>query len=231
VLQAALVHRYRFDGTGTTITDSVGTAHGVLVNAVLSGSGSVSLAGGNSGQFVDLPNGIVSSLVDATFEAWLTWNGGVGWQKIFDFGTSSAGEGNQSTLGRRFLTMSPKRALLDEAFLMRHCPETDCSSSAQWIEASSGDTLAAGVQKHVVGVFDDTRNEMRIYVDGIRVALQANTRSLSELDDVNNWLGRSQYVGDPDFDGQLHEFRIYARALSDTEVQDSYAAGPDPSFL
>jgi hypothetical protein len=230
-LQASLVHRYRFEGTGTTIRDFVGSADGVLVNTSLSGSGSVSLAGGSSGQHVNLPNGIVSSLVDATFETWLTWNGGQGWQKIFDFGTSSAGEGNQSTVGQHFLTMSPKRALLDEALLMRHCPEPTCASSAQWIEAAAGDSLAAGVQKHVVGVFDDTGNEMRIYVDGSLVAVRPNARSLSELDDVNNWLGRSQYVGDPDFAGQLHEFRIYNRALSSTQVQDSYAAGPDPSFL
>ena len=230
-LQAALVHRYRFAGTGTTITDSVGSADGLLVNASLSGSGSVALAGGSSGQYVDLPNGIVSSLVDATFETWLTWNGGQGWQKIFDFGTSSAGEGNQSTLGQRFLTMSPKRALLDEAFLMRHCPQSDCSNSAQWIEAAAAATLAQGVQKHVVGVFDDTGDEMRIYVDGSRVAVQANTHSLSEVADVNNWLGRSQYVGDPYFAGAFHEFRIYGRALSDAEIQASYAAGPEPAFL
>jgi len=231
VLQSALVHRYRFNGTGTTITDSVGGADGVLVNTSLSGSGSVSLAGGSSVQYVDLPNGIVSSLVDASFEAWLTWDGGQGWQKIFDFGTNTGGEGNQSTLGQYFLTMSPKRALLDEALLMRNCPESDCSSAAQWIEAAAASTLAAGVQKHVVGVFDDTGNEMRIYVDGSRVASQANGRSLSELDDVNNWLGRSQYVGDPDYAGQLHEFRIYNRALSDAEVLASYEAGPDPGFL
>jgi hypothetical protein len=231
VLQAALIHRYRFEGAGTVISDSVGAAHGVLVNASLTGSGSVLLAGGSSGQYVDLPNGIVSSLADATFEAWLTWSGGQGWQKIFDFGTSSAGEGNRSTLGQRFLTMSPKRALLDEAFLLRHCPQADCSSSASWIEAAAADTLPSGVEKHVVGVFDDTGNAMRIYIDGGRVASQANAGSLADLDDVNNWLGRSQYVGDPDFAGQLHEFRIYNRALSDSEVLGSYEAGPDPSFL
>lgn len=230
VLQAALVHRYRFDGTGSAIVDSVGGAHGVLVNASLSGSGSADLAGGASGQYVDLPNGIVSSLSDASFEAWITWNGGQGWQKIFDFGSSSAGEGNQSSFGQRFLTMSPKRALLDEALLIRHCPNTDCSNAGLWTEASTS-TLAAGEEKHVVGVFDDAGDELRLYVDGIRGGAQPNTDSLSGLDDVNNWLGRSQYVGDPGFSGQLHEFRIYSRALSDAEVQYSYAAGPEPSFL
>lgn len=227
LLQAGLIHRYRFDGTGTLISDSVGSAHGLLINAVLSGSGSAALAGGSSGQYVDLPNGIISSLVDASFEVWLTWSGGPGWQKLFDFGTSSGGENNRTSSGQRFLTMSPRRALLDEALLLRHCPQTDCSSAAQWREAAATEALPAGVQKHVVGVFDDTLDELRLYVDGSRVAAQSTDGSLSELDDVNNWLGRSQYIGDPDLAAQLHEFRIYARALSDAEVQDSFHAGPD----
>jgi hypothetical protein len=40
----SLLHRYSFDGTGTTVTDSVGTAHGSLVGgAKLDGSGVLTL--------------------------------------------------------------------------------------------------------------------------------------------------------------------------------------------
>src|SRR5262249_36124436 len=38
-LKAALVHRYSFTGTGTTVTDSVGTANGTVVNTTLNGNG------------------------------------------------------------------------------------------------------------------------------------------------------------------------------------------------
>src|SRR6266542_1829695 len=59
ILKSALVHRYSFDGTGTVATDSVGAAHGTVVNAELAGDGTVVLDGASSDQYVDLPNGIV----------------------------------------------------------------------------------------------------------------------------------------------------------------------------
>jgi len=55
--------------------------------------------------------------------------------------------------------------------------------------------------------------------------------SLSTLNDINNWLGRSQYTKDPAFQGSIDEFRIYRKALSEAEVQASFAAGPDPAYL
>jgi hypothetical protein len=94
-LRGAILHRYSFGGSGTRVTDSVGTAHAILVNAQLSGSGTVELLGGKTDQFVRLPSGIIRQLTNATFEVWLTWNGGGGWQRIFDFGNGSWGEGIQ----------------------------------------------------------------------------------------------------------------------------------------
>jgi hypothetical protein len=47
--------------------------------------------------------------------------------------------------------------------------------------------------------------------------------------DVNNWLGRSQFLADPGFEGSFTEFRIYGSALSASEVAASFAAGPDAS--
>ena len=54
-----LRHRYSFNGTGTTATDSVGGADGLVLNTTLAGDGTVVLAGVDTVQYVDLPNGIV----------------------------------------------------------------------------------------------------------------------------------------------------------------------------
>ena len=59
-LQATLIHRYSFNGTGTEATDSVGNAHGTIVDASLDGSGSLTLDGSAESQYVDLPDRIVS---------------------------------------------------------------------------------------------------------------------------------------------------------------------------
>jgi hypothetical protein len=75
-------------------TDSVGGADGLVVNRTLAGDGTVVLAGIDSLQYVDLPNGIVSSLgPSATVEAWVNWTGvGGTWQRVFDFGSSDQPE-------------------------------------------------------------------------------------------------------------------------------------------
>jgi hypothetical protein len=49
---------------------------------------------------------------------------------------------------------------------------------------------------------------------------------LSLIDDVNNWLGRSQW-NDAMFQGNFNEFRIWEGALSSEQVAANRAAGPD----
>src|SRR5690348_11665631 len=95
--KAALTHRYSFnDGTAN---DSVGTANGTLINPSHGtlANGMVNLA--NSGtsndplanSYVDLPNNL-GQTSSFTIEGWATWGGGGDWQRIFDFGNTSAGE-------------------------------------------------------------------------------------------------------------------------------------------
>src|SRR5215216_6251071 len=106
-LETSLLHRYSFDGDGSLVPDSRGAADGQAVGVVLPGTGQLPLAGERSGQFVDLPNNIVRGLGDATFEVWLTWDGGAAWQRIFDFGNGDEGEGTQGANGTTYLFLTP----------------------------------------------------------------------------------------------------------------------------
>ncbi len=85
-----LVHRYSFT---TNAGDSEGTANGILSGGATIANSNVVLNG--SSAYVDLPNNIVSNFTSVTFEAWFTDNGGNGWARLWDFGNSSGGEGNQ----------------------------------------------------------------------------------------------------------------------------------------
>ena len=49
----------------------------------------------------------------------------------------------------------------------------------------------------------------------------------SNLDDVNNWLGRSNWAGDSNTDATYNEFRIYDYALNDAQVQRNLIDGPN----
>jgi hypothetical protein len=72
---------------------------------------------------------------------------------------------------------------------------------------------------------------MTLYRDGAVQGTAAFADSLSLLSDVNNWIGRSQYVTNNSFGGTIDEFRIYKAALSQALIQASMAAGPNPPFL
>jgi hypothetical protein len=54
---------------------------------------------------------------------------------------------------------------------------------------------------------------------------------LSSIDDINSWLGRSQFQDDAELQGTYYEFRMYEGALTPEELAFSFQAGPDPEFL
>jgi hypothetical protein len=231
-LKAALVHRYTFDGSGMPVTDSIGTAHGTVVNTQLSGVGTLALAGGTADQYVKLPSGMIRSLTNATFEVWITWSGGLGWQRIFDFGdTVEAGvRGSASTT----FYLTPQAAIVASfpgpAVMLAGFKRADQTDPME-VRALSTVALPTGVMSHVAVVVDTAAHQITLYRNGALDGSVAFPDSLALLNDVNNWIGRSQYSADQGFSGTLYEFRIYGTALSAASITASYMAGPDPAFL
>jgi len=227
-IKKKLVHRYDFEGSGTQVLDRVGTSHGALRGASLSkldGKGVVLLGGGSNGSYVDLPNGLASALKDATFEAWVTWGGGAAWQRIFDFGdTSNATPENNPALGKTYLCLTP----LSASGVTRFAFSLNANGAEQGANAAA--PLPQSLTQ-VVAVADDTADLLRLYIDGKKVGSVAWTGSLSSINDVNVWLGRSQYDSDPELSGVYHEFRVYNAALTDAEVVATFRSGTDPAYL
>jgi hypothetical protein len=221
-----LAHRYSFDEEGTTAFDAVGGAHGSVVNTQLTGAGVVALAGGTSEQFVSLPAGIVSTLVNATVEVWFSWRGGGDYQRIFDFGNNANGEGNQGGLATSFWALVANCYNGPLCVNMNFTPNAGDGGADKSADGTS--VLATDVTYHVAVVFDDDHDSYRLYVDG---ALEATATGvighLSSIDDRNVWIGRSNF-NDDEFNGRVDEFRIYARALTGAEIMQSFAAGPSP---
>jgi Concanavalin A-like lectin/glucanases superfamily len=241
-----LVHRYTFDdapaadagatdaGAGTTVvSDSISHADGTAVNVTLTGTGSVTLAGGTTGQYIRLPSGIISSIGDnATFEAFVSWPGVGGvWQRIFDFGTNTGGAGMQGT-GTSFLFLTPLGGpgVLLASFLTPGAAVTETDSNGVFptgtmihevaivLTSPVGDAGAAG---------DAGGATMSLYLDGtLKVRIPANSK-LSLLQDVNNWLGRSQFTADPALAATYYDFRIYSMARTDPQIMTSATMGPN----
>lgn len=217
-LLQSLKHRYRFEGAGTVAIDSVGTQNGTLINATLFGDGNLTLNGNDA--FVQLPAGVISGLSSTTIEVWLTWSGGPRWQRIFDFGSSTA-DGVVPQSGQTYLGLSPdgaNRRVTALYSLDRVASET------RLVTASA---LPSNRLVHLALVVDAINSTMSIYLDGSLDTFVALTPELSQLDDTNNWIGRSQFATDPFVIATYAEFRIYKRALIAAEVFQTFTAGPD----
>lgn len=230
-LKSALVHRYDFEGEGAAVMDRVGTQHGtVQAGGALSkvgGKGVVVLSGGTNGPYVDLPNGLISSLTNATLEAWVTWGGGDAWQRVFDFGSSSAATEDTPADGRTYLFLTPTTGA-DGA--LRGVFSLDGGAATAETRVSGTAPLPETLSQ-VVLVVDSAAQQLKVYVDGESAGEQAFTGSLAGLDDVNCWLGRSQFDADPELTGTLHDFRVYGAALTAPQIAASFMSGPDPAFL
>jgi cytochrome c len=215
-----LAHRYSFSepAGATTAADSVGTAHGtVLGGAAFTGTGKLNFLGSNG--YVNLPNGLVSGLTNVTFEAWVTWNGGGNWQRIFDFGSNNNGENSQGT-GLTYLMLTPQ----SDSGVLRFAISTNSSGGEMatiWTNA-----LPVGQQINLAVTYDFVAQTTTLYVNGLRAATGPAIIPLSAIADVNVWFGRSNWP-DPYFNGSMDEFRIYNGVLSDAAVAASFGTGPD----
>lgn len=232
-LPASVIHRYDFEGGGTAVVDRVGTAHGTVIEAELSevdGRGVVVLTGRRSGQYVELPSGIISALHNATFEAWITWNGISVWERVFDFGDQFAGDPGQR-YGSTYLFLTP-RAPSDLGGLIRLAHQR---LGQPELVLDADIAQPTGVRTHLAVVVDNDRHVVQLFSNGELVGAQALVDSedkvfhaFTTITDRYNWLGRSLYDPDAFFGGIFHEFRIHGSALSAAAIRESYRLGPDP---
>ncbi|MDQ8737713.1 beta-L-arabinofuranosidase domain-containing protein [Paenibacillus sp. LHD-38] len=83
---------------------------------------------------------------------------------------------------------------------------------------TKGADLSTGVWKHVTLVIEGKKGIL--YEDGVKVAenndLTLNPASLGST--TSNFIGKSQFNGDPAFRGKFEDFRIYNKALSAAEI-------------
>ncbi|HEX5218932.1 MAG TPA: LamG domain-containing protein [Verrucomicrobiae bacterium] len=216
---ATLFHRYTFE---TNANDVAGNAHGVVMGgAVFDGAGALIFDGNND--YVQLPSGIISSLDEVSVEAWVTWQAGAApyWQRIFDFGSQAQGQGKSYL----FLTPATGGGLNALPNWIRATISTNnVAGESPWLDWRS--PLPTNTEAHVALTYSPSLGLTKLYLNGVALDAGAATVPLSQITDLNNWLGRSQFNFDPLFKGRFSELRIYRGFLLDTEVAASFLAGP-----
>ncbi len=238
-VHAALLHRYAFNNpagsaAGAVITDSQGAAGGVVLGsgAVFTGT-ALDLPGGSSATaaYVDLPNGLISGETAISLECWLTMDSPPStWTRVVDFGTGSAGEiygPGGSAIGTSYLMVSPS---IHNDLYRNGVEILVPGGGSGTLDPGITDPLIGSPVHYVVTVANDGfggstinywRNGKHLIHDAPGGAV------LSDITDVNNWLGRSNWTGDINTDGTYDEFRIYSHAMSGLEVLVSRLLGPD----
>ena len=222
-----LKHRYSFNGTGGAVPDSMGGLPGMLVpptGGTFDGQGTLSLDGLTG--FVDLPNHLINTLGDATFMVWTSWpKGGSGFERIFDFGTGTMGENppGNAAAGTDYIMATP----FTDRMAGKYLGSEFRTQGTGIIQLSTPITIKDPTVHQICVVFH-SQLEIDLYLDAKRVgSVPIGTGKLSDIDDVNNWLGRSQTGLDNRYTGTYTEFRIYDRALDDCTIATARAAGPD----
>ena len=252
VSQAALINRYSFNDlaagapAGTTITDSVGGANGVIIGDGASFTGgAINLPGGpgaSTAAYVDLPNGLLSTHNTVTFEAWFTVESTTNaWGRVWDFGSSAGGEvpgSGGGGEGQDYFMYAPMQGgdiNLQRNALRNLDPLTLGTGTApvNGAEIDNDPNLPSllNTEYYIATVWQDDGAGGGIfstYRDGVLVGGPTATNyNATDMNDVNNWLGRSNWTGDGYYDGDINEFRIWNQALDANTVAASFAAGPD----
>ncbi len=158
--------------------------------------GVLSLSGVN--QYVSFPPGLARM---QTFMAWVKWNGGAIWQRIYDFGNDT----------NFYSVLTPKASSGDLRFNI----SLDSIPGEQVIDAPG--PLSVGVWTHVAVVMNGT--SVVLYTNGVPVGtnLYANLVP-ANLNATNIYFGRSQWPADPYFNGELSDVRIFSQPLASNEI-------------
>jgi hypothetical protein len=160
------------------------------------------LAGATS--HVTLPHQLANA---STFAAWVKWNGGGDWQRIFDFGTNTS----------RYFFLTPRANTGVMRFAIRN------GGAEQIINAPAA--LPTNSWVHVAVTLDGQRGIL--YQNGLAIATNSGlTIRPWQLLARSNYLGESQFEVDPTFNGKLDSFRVFGRALSGAEIKEISWAHP-----
>lgn len=149
-------------------------------------------------QYVSFPSGLAGM---KTFMAWVKWNGGAPWQRIYDFGNDT----------NRYTVLTPANANGKLRF------NISINSIPGEQIADAPFVLPPSVWTHVAVVMNGS--SVVLYTNGAPVVTNLFANLLpSDLNATNLYLGKSEFAADPYFSGQLSSIRIFSRALAAGEI-------------
>ncbi|MDW7979246.1 MAG: autotransporter-associated beta strand repeat-containing protein [Verrucomicrobiales bacterium] len=194
--------------------------------------------------YIDLPNGIISAHTNVTIEIWAALISTQNWGRVFDFGrTIQAGDGLGAPGEYTGMpdTPAPGTTQASDNIMLSAFIGTDINQQRFEARLNAGTQfrLDSGLRTspavpHLytatftagVGAYASTGGRWQWYRDGYPIGYIDVPFRLAEIEDVNNWLGRSMWSSDNNTAAEYLEVRISNVALSAGEVLANYMLGP-----
>lgn len=199
-----LISHLKFDeASGATAKDSAGTGDGALKSGASWTDGRINNAlqlDGSANGYVELPDGLVQNVTDCTFSTWVYATATPTWSRIFDFGSGTGS----------YLFLTPASADNTVRFSIT------LASTAGEQQLNRVGPLPLNGWHHIAVTLSG--NTGKLYFDGALADTQTITLDPADLGLTRqNFIGKSQW-SDPYPTAKVDDFRIYARALSASEI-------------
>src|SRR5262249_24548573 len=157
-----------------------------------------------------------------TLETWVSLGAAIpNWARIFDFGNQSPGAN-----GLSYIFFTPHSGATTVRVAL-----SDGGGGAGEAFLDFSSFLLDGYSGHLAVVYDTVNSLELLYTNGVLAgSAPLNGKLLSSVNDLHCWLGKSLYP-DPGLGGSIDEFRIYAGAMTASQIAADFTAGPDKVAL
>lgn len=188
-----------YNNSGASIVDD--TIYGKDVKAL-------SLKGGSSGGYLQMPEGVLGDAADVTISCWVKVESNGGYQRIWDFGNNTTSYMYLLTDGANAGAVGYATAITNGGW-----------SKEQTVQM--GSTLNKDQWIFTTVVLDSTNHTLSLYKDGALIGRNTNvTVPLSALGTTKkNYIGYGQF-GDAPIGGEFTDFSVYNYAMTDEQVSD-----------
>lgn len=165
----------------------------------------LSIADNAAGNYLELPKGILNGKNSATFSFWLkTSSPATAWTFMTTPVTGAQTGGSEKYLGL-FATAS---SLKSERYNVD-------GIRTGFVEIGGGDYTD---WKYITAVY--TPDSTRVYINGVLAGTNNDPVNTEEImtAGASTWIGHANWSAGEGFSGMIDDFRIYGRALSETEI-------------
>ncbi len=155
-----------------------------------------------NGQYAQIGAGVVD-YEDITISAWIYPKGGTVWNRVFDFGNGTTD----------YLFLTPDNGSGNLRFAIKADDGAEQQLSGAWLSSNSWYHIA-------VTIGGDTG---RLYRNGELIATNTGmTINPINVGAVLNYLGKSQFTADAEFNGNMDELKIYNYARTTEQIAQDY---------